>query len=70
MSDAVKRPSVGASVMPLVEALVADAEKLRVAVRSGPLGCRLIDAGAAVPGGLEAGRRLAEIHRTLDAWVS
>jgi methenyltetrahydromethanopterin cyclohydrolase len=34
---------------------------LRVAVRTLPNGTRLIDCGSAVPGGLEAGRRLAEI---------
>lgn len=57
----VKRPSVGALAAPLVEALVADAGRLRIAVSTGPLGCRLVDAGASVPGGLEVGRRLTEI---------
>jgi methenyltetrahydromethanopterin cyclohydrolase len=34
---------------------------LRVAARTLPNGARVIDCGSAVPGGLEAGRRLAEI---------
>lgn len=55
------RPSVGESVAPLVAALLADAARLRVAVSRGPLGETLIDAGAKVPGGIEAGLRLAEI---------
>lgn len=55
------QPSVGRLVAPIVEKLVADAVALRVSVAEGPLGCRLIDAGATVPGSLEAGRRLGEI---------
>ncbi len=55
------RPSVGESVAPLVAALLADAARLRVAVSTGSLGETLIDAGAKVPGGIEAGLRLAEI---------
>jgi methenyltetrahydromethanopterin cyclohydrolase len=61
MGETNKRPSVGALVKPLVDRLVADAEMLRIAVSAGPLGCRLVDAGASVPGGIEAGRRLTEI---------
>ncbi|WP_075216722.1 methenyltetrahydromethanopterin cyclohydrolase [Mongoliimonas terrestris] len=61
MTGQPSRPSVGALVAPLVEAFVADAERLRVKVSTGPRGCRLVDAGASVPGGLEAGRRLTEI---------
>jgi methenyltetrahydromethanopterin cyclohydrolase len=45
----------------LADALAADAEALRVAVDTLPGGTRLIDCGSAVPGGLEAGRRFAEI---------
>jgi methenyltetrahydromethanopterin cyclohydrolase len=41
--------------------LAADAEALRVAVTTLPNGTRVIDCGSAVPGGLEAGRRFAEI---------
>ncbi len=61
MTDTIMRPSVGALVTPLVDALVADAAKLRIRVLEGALGCRLIDAGATVPGGIEAGRRITEI---------
>ncbi|MEO8691041.1 MAG: methenyltetrahydromethanopterin cyclohydrolase [Solirubrobacteraceae bacterium] len=41
--------------------LAADADALRVAVRTLDGGTRVIDCGSAVPGGLEAGRRFAEI---------
>ena len=45
----------------LADRLVADADALRVAVRTLPGGTRVVDCGSAVPGGLEAGRRFAEI---------
>ena len=45
----------------LADSLAADAEALRVAVTTLPNGTRLIDCGSTVPGGLEAGRRFAEI---------
>jgi methenyltetrahydromethanopterin cyclohydrolase len=45
----------------LADRLAADADALRVAVRTPPGGTRVIDCGSAVPGGLEAGRRFAEI---------
>jgi methenyltetrahydromethanopterin cyclohydrolase len=45
----------------LCDALAGDAELLRVAITTSASGTRLIDCGAAAPGGLEAGRRLAEI---------
>jgi len=54
-------PSVSARAGKLVDALVADATALRCNVSVGEAGETLIDLGAAVPGGLEAGRRLAEI---------
>src|SRR5262245_55454171 len=54
-------PSVNALAAPLVERLVADAPALRLAVSEGPLGARLVDAGIAAQGGIEAGRRIAEI---------
>jgi len=54
-------PSVSARAAKLVEALVANASALRCVVSRGPAGERLIDLGAATPGGLEAGRQLAEI---------
>ena len=54
-------PSVSARAAKLVDALVADAAALRCIVTTGEAGERRIDLGAATPGGLEAGRRLAEI---------
>ena len=45
----------------LADALIADAGLLGVASTELPTGARLIDLGVAVTGGLEAGRRLAEV---------
>jgi methenyltetrahydromethanopterin cyclohydrolase len=45
----------------LADAMAADADRLRVAVTRLPGGARLIDCGVQVEGGLEAGRRLAEV---------
>ncbi|OYX03716.1 MAG: methenyltetrahydromethanopterin cyclohydrolase [Rhizobiales bacterium 32-66-8] len=45
----------------LVEALIADADALRLQVRPGPRGATLVDAGIHARGSLEAGRRIAEI---------
>ena len=45
----------------LADRLAADAEALRVSVATLPNGTRVIDCGSAVTGGLEAGRRFAEI---------
>jgi methenyltetrahydromethanopterin cyclohydrolase len=45
----------------LADGLAADADALRVAVETLDNGARLIDCGGAVAGGLEAGRRFAEI---------
>lgn len=45
----------------LADRLAADGDALRVAVHTLPGGTRVIDCGSAVPGGLEAGRRFAEI---------
>ena len=45
----------------LADRLAADAEAVRVAVDTLGNRARLIDCGSAVPGGLEAGRRFAEI---------
>ncbi|MEJ2593401.1 MAG: methenyltetrahydromethanopterin cyclohydrolase [Candidatus Thiodiazotropha sp.] len=55
------RPSINALCAPLVDALVADAPRLRLGVERLDNGCQIVDAGIAVPGGLEAGRRIAEI---------
>ena len=46
---------------PLVEALVNDAENLKLKVSRSESGCRVVDAGIDCPGSLEAGRRVAEI---------
>jgi methenyltetrahydromethanopterin cyclohydrolase len=45
----------------LVERLVADGDALRIATRTLPGGARVVDCGSGAPGGLEAGRRFAEI---------
>jgi methenyltetrahydromethanopterin cyclohydrolase len=54
-------PSVGERAAALVEALLADAAPLRLVVDRRPGGAVIIDAGIAAPGGLEAGRRIAEL---------
>lgn len=46
---------------PLLERLVARARELRLAVARLENGTRIVDAGIQVPGGLEAGRLIAEI---------
>ncbi len=56
-----KRPSINALTAPLVASLVADAERLRLGVERLQNGCLVVDAGIHAPGGLEAGRRIAEI---------
>lgn len=53
--------SVNKLSQPLVQQLITQADKLRVGVERLPNGCTLIDAGIKVPGGLEAGRIIAEI---------
>ena len=54
-------PSVNAKAAPLVKALIDDANALRVDVTRGSLGECRIDCGVRALGGLEAGRRIAEI---------
>jgi methenyltetrahydromethanopterin cyclohydrolase len=54
----------------IADALAADADALRVEVSALPNGTRLIDCGSAVPGGLEAGRRFAEICMGGLGWAS
>jgi methenyltetrahydromethanopterin cyclohydrolase len=56
-----KRASVNRLASPLVDALVADAAALRLGVSRSEAGALLIDAGIARSGGIEAGRRIAEI---------
>ncbi|MBA2127718.1 methenyltetrahydromethanopterin cyclohydrolase [Hyphomicrobium methylovorum] len=55
------QPSVSARAAKLVDAIVADADALRISVTTGSHGERLIDMGATATGGLEAGRRLGEV---------
>ena len=54
-------PSVNGLVAPLVRALIDDAAALRVGVTHGSLGECRIDCGVRATGGLEAGRRMAQI---------
>ncbi|SFV38843.1 methenyltetrahydromethanopterin cyclohydrolase [Hyphomicrobium facile] len=56
-----KQPSVSAGAAKIVDDIVANADALRISVTKGSLGERLIDMGANVIGGLEAGRRLGEV---------
>ncbi len=53
--------SVNTLAGPLVDRLIAEADRLRCHVSKGERGETLIDAGTKVPGGLEAGILLAEI---------
>jgi methenyltetrahydromethanopterin cyclohydrolase len=61
MKPLIPQPSVNARAAKIVEQIVADASALRCVVSTGGAGERLIDMGAATTGGLEAGRRLAEV---------
>lgn len=54
-------PGVNALAAPLVTALVRDAAGLRLGLTRQDSGALLIDAGIAHAGGIEAGRRIAEI---------
>ncbi|HYN77508.1 MAG TPA: methenyltetrahydromethanopterin cyclohydrolase [Lamprocystis sp. (in: g-proteobacteria)] len=53
--------SLNALTAPLVDALVADAQRLRLGLIRLENGCLVVDGGINVAGGLEAGRRIAEI---------
>ncbi len=55
------KPSVNGLSAPLVRQLLADADRLRIGVQRLDSGATLVDAGIEYPGGLEAGRRIAEI---------
>lgn len=56
-----KLPSVNQLAAPLVQSLIASAIHLRLAVSELANGTQVIDAGMKMTGGLEAGRRIAEI---------
>jgi len=74
------RAFLNESALGIAEEMIRAADRLRIAVSRGPGGERLIDAGASVPGGIEAGLRMAEaamgglgrisavIDRTQDKW--
>lgn len=53
--------SLNEHVQPWVERLVAEASALRVQVRVDDSGVRIVDAGIAAPGSIEAGLRVGEI---------
>ena len=53
--------SVNKLTQPLVQHLIDNADKLRLGVQVLENGCTIIDAGIKVPGGIEAGRIIAEI---------
>jgi methenyltetrahydromethanopterin cyclohydrolase len=53
--------SIHALSAPLVQRLIDEARQLRVLVSHSAEGARIVDAGIAAPGGLEAGRLIAEI---------
>jgi methenyltetrahydromethanopterin cyclohydrolase len=53
--------SVNQLTLPLVEEMIRQRDALRVSMNVLPSGARVVDAGIAVPGGLEAGRLVAEI---------
>ena len=55
------KASVNKLTQPLVKYLLDNADKLRVGIEILENGCTLVDAGIKVPGGLEAGRIIAEI---------
>ena len=55
------RPSLGRLAQPLVAQLCRDARALRLNVTRTTAGATIVDAGIAAVGGLEAGRRIAEI---------
>lgn len=54
-------PGVNRPAMELLRDLRADADCLRLVEQRMPNGCRVIDAGIATRGGIELGRRIAEI---------
>jgi methenyltetrahydromethanopterin cyclohydrolase len=55
------KPSVNKLTQPLVKYLIDNAVSLRIGVEQLKNGCTIIDAGINHPGGLEAGRIIAEI---------
>ncbi|MGH8751755.1 MAG: methenyltetrahydromethanopterin cyclohydrolase [Burkholderiales bacterium] len=60
-AQAAQWPSLNRTAAPLAESLVHDAKLLRLGVARSAQGCTIVDAGIRHPGGIEAGRRIAEI---------
>ena len=60
-AQAAQWPSVNSQAAPLVAALLREHHALRLGVTRGPQGHTIVDAGISHAGGLEAGRRIAEI---------
>ena len=54
-------PSVNQQALPLVNSLIRQSKELRLDVSSLSNGTKVVDTGIKVPGGLEAGRQVAEI---------
>ncbi len=61
MAMAERWPSVGRLAAPLADRLAQRADELRIVVTQAPGSHRLIDAGIECPGGIEAGRLIAEL---------
>jgi methenyltetrahydromethanopterin cyclohydrolase len=61
MDSSTTRPSVHRNAAPLVTSLLEHRNELKLAVRRHESGATIVDAGIGVAGGLEAGRRIAEI---------
>jgi methenyltetrahydromethanopterin cyclohydrolase len=61
MNSRTTRPSVNRGANQLVASLLQQHDALRVDVRRHDSGATLVDAGIRAPGGIEAGRRIAEI---------
>jgi methenyltetrahydromethanopterin cyclohydrolase len=61
IGSAAQKPSVNALSAPRVEQLLADAQQLRIGIERLDNGATVVDAGIGRLGGIEAGRRIAEI---------
>jgi methenyltetrahydromethanopterin cyclohydrolase len=61
MKATTARPSVNRTAAPLVASMLARRDELRLDVRRHDSGATLVDAGIRALGGIEAGRRIAEI---------
>ncbi|WP_174626286.1 methenyltetrahydromethanopterin cyclohydrolase [Candidatus Methylobacter favarea] len=55
------KASINKLAQPLVKRLLDNADKLRLGVEKLNNGCTIVDAGIKVPGGIEAGRLIAEV---------